>query len=202
MAVPDTRDRAATAARAEKAVLCPPSLQGRTVASVSVQGGTCEISDTSVQGDIEIKGGTVNIRDSHIGGDIRSKGGAVQLSGGVTVEGDLRITQAEEDSGFLGDDNRIKGVVEYKGNAGYLLAHYGTIGRGMQVENNTGGASIIGNIVQDGNLVCRGNDPPPTGFDNQVSGDRRGQCADALKGKAAAGTQVHRAKLRRDKPDR
>jgi hypothetical protein len=201
IAVPDTRDRAATAVSAAKAVLCPPNLQGQTVASVSVKGGTCEISDTSVQGDIEVKDGTVSIRNSHIGGNIKSKGVAVQLSGGVTVEGDLRITQAQEDSGFLGDDNTIKGVVEYKGNAGYLIAHYGTIGGNMHVGNNTGGVSIIGNIVA-GNLVCQDNDPPPTGFDNQVSGNRKGQCADTLKGKVAAGTQVRRAKLRRDKPDR
>jgi len=189
LAVTDVR------AATNQVVSCPPSLNGGTIASVRVQGGTCDIRDTRVEGDIQITGGVVNIRDSHIGGAIRSQGGAVRLFGGVTVEGDLQITRATEGSGFLGDNNRINGTVRYWQNSEYFTAHYGTIGGGMSIENNTGGASIIGNSVGGGDLICRGNDPSPTGFDNK--GNKVDQCSGRMRGKTAASTQVRDGQLRR-----
>jgi hypothetical protein len=178
-----------------EAVSCPPGLSGQTIVSIQVTGGTCDITDTSVEGNVEIKSGVVNIRDSYIAGNVISTGGAVRLLGGVTVKGNLQITGAQEGSGFVGDNNRIEGVVQYQGNAGYFTAHNGTIGGGIRIENNTGGASVVGNAVQAGGLVCRGNDPPPTGFDNKITGEKVDQCSGRMKGKLAASPQVRNGKL-------
>jgi hypothetical protein len=46
----------------------------------------------------------------------------------------------------------------------------------VQAFDNDCGLLIADNVI-DGNLQCHGNDPPPTGGNNRVSGNKEDQCA-------------------------
>jgi hypothetical protein len=101
----------------------------------------------------------------------------------VDVGGNIEITQTKEETGSgFRNDNTINGNVEYRKNAGYFTAHAAMIRGNLRIQDNTGVSSLVGNTVQ-GNLECKGNDPPPTGFDNQVGGNKTDQCAGELRGK-------------------
>jgi len=49
------------------------------------------------------------------------------------------------------------------------------MGGNLQAFQNTGGLSITENVI-DGNLQCKENRPPPTGFGNVVEGNKEDQC--------------------------
>jgi hypothetical protein len=49
------------------------------------------------------------------------------------------------------------------------------VGSDLKANFNDGGVEIRGNDI-DGNLQCQGNEPPPTGGDNVVGGNKEDQC--------------------------
>lgn len=172
------------------AVSCSSTLSVKTVESVEVQGGTCEITSTTVAGDVINRDGVVTIKNSRIRGNIRSNGGTVRLGGGVTVQGNVSINNATAVGGIAGDNNVIEGSARYSNSADFVLVHYGTIRGTLSIENNSAGVSLVGNSVgQD--LVCTGNHPRPTGQDNKSS-KSKGQCTQFEKVRYGASIEVHK----------
>jgi hypothetical protein len=69
----------------------------------------------------------------------------------------------------------IIGDLQFESNRGFLLATANRVGGNMQVFQNTGGVTLLNNIIAQ-NLQCKANRPAPTGSGNRA-GSKEDQCA-------------------------
>lgn len=184
---------------------CLSGIKGVTVPGVRVT-GPCTIEGAKVEGDIVVKlGGSLDLSDTLVEGNISASKGAqyVRLHGGVRVLGGLSLTQVKHGSGFLGERNRIDGEVEARTNSAHLTLHYAKVG-GMTIEDNRGGASIVGiSSSSTGgdddaavDIQCSGNDPPPFGFGNKIRG--KGQCAGEREGRTMKARSADATRSKKD----
>lgn len=136
-------------------------------------GETCTLNGTRVRGDVRVqenanliandatieenlegtRPGQVDVGSSRIDGDAKlNRGESVELTG-TTVGNRVEVTQ-------------YSGPVQIADN---------TVGEDVRANRNRGGVTITGNRIGE-DLECNRNNPPPTGGDNVVQGDRKGQC--------------------------
>jgi hypothetical protein len=98
------------------------------------------------------------------------------------VGGNVTIARATEETRICNSRLRGNTVVEQNtrrvtigGGNPALRCGGSTFDGNLRLLENTGGGTVVGNIVRN-NLVCRDNDPAPTGSDNRVGGRNQGQC--------------------------
>ena len=153
-----------------------------TLPSLEIPAGeTCDLIGTIIEGDLTIStGASLEAISIEVGGNITGQGavevnlesvtagGNIQLSGGTlvditngTVSGNVQLTGNGEGSTDSGNGVSVSDMV---------------IEGDLQVSQNTGDVYISTNAVM-GNLQCEGNNPAPTGEDNEVTGSKEGQCS-------------------------
>ncbi len=159
--------------------LCSGVLTG-TFENVTVPAGaTCELKNARVDGNVIVEpGGAVTLSDrTYVNGNVQSDGGRYVrlLGGGVAVGGDVQIKKASEASGML-RGTMVLGNFQFVENSGYLFAFRSFVDGDLQMFSNTGGGTIVGNVIR-ANLQCKENAPPPTGAYNVVGGNKEDQCA-------------------------
>lgn len=117
-------------------------------------GQTCLLSDLTVTGDIDVySGGRLEVRNVRVTEDIEAEGHAFVLVSGGEVSGSIVL------------DDGGEAVVENV-----------RIGGSLDSEGNSGPQRFEGNTIGD-DLECEDNAQAPTGGNNQVAGEREGQCA-------------------------
>ncbi|MDX2357716.1 hypothetical protein [Dietzia sp. PP-33] len=140
---------------------CATELSGRAIADQTIagtvqvrDGQTCVLSDLTVAGDIDVHvGGRLEARDIRATGDIDAEGHAFVLVSGGEVTGSIELER--------GGESLVENV---------------RIGGDLESEQNSGTQRVEGNTI-GGDLECQDNTRSPIGGDNQVSGERQGQCA-------------------------
>jgi subtilase family serine protease len=157
------------------------------------KGSSCTLTDSSVGGNVSVQGGgSITLNGVTVGGNLGSNGSSVSLtqdSGGspTVVEGNVDIGNTPAGPADVLCGATIDGNLNVHNNSATSWIGVGgscttgnSIGGNVQVSGNrvTGGPSaVLGGITIAKNLSCNGNNPPPTGSGNTVSGNEGGQCA-------------------------
>jgi hypothetical protein len=158
---------------------CTGTITGSHDNVVVPQGATCTINDASLNGSVYVqRGGGVTISGrTYINGNVQSEdGGAyVRTTGSsVTIGGNVQIKYNFQSSSFQ-SGTTIQGSLQYVENTGFLSVSGVFIGSDLQLFSNTGGASLVRNVIRQ-NMQCKENNPPPTGGRNRA-GNKEDQCA-------------------------
>ena len=131
---------------------CEQTVTENVVGTLVVEGVTC-VGAVLVDGDILVRpGGALVLDDTSVEGGVRAEGHRSVVVIGGEVDGDIVLRD--------GGSARILGVF---------------IDDDLRVVGNTGPQEFRDNIV-DGNMICDGSAPAPTGGGNRVTGSRQGQC--------------------------
>ena len=155
-----------------------------TLPSLEIPAGeACSLIGTVIQGDLTIAAGASleAYAGVEVEGNITGQGAVEVNLEDVTVGGNIQLSE-----GTLVDiiNGTVSGNVQLTGNGegstdgGNGVSVVDTFVEGdLQVSQNTGDVYISTNMVT-GNLQCEGNDPAPTGEDNEVTGSKEGQCSE------------------------
>jgi hypothetical protein len=155
---------------------CRGQLGRTTVDNLRVpQQAMCVLTGTRVQGVITVqRGATLIANGIRVIGNVQAENARnVVVRRSSRIGGSIQLKQGGRASVLA---SRINGDLHYDANRGYLRAHRNRVGGSIQVVGNSGGASIVRNVV-DGNLECKENRPPPTGRRNVVGESKLDQCA-------------------------
>lgn len=138
-------------------------------------GAVCTLEGTTVEGNIEVKADAVlHAHNVLVDGNIQAENAReVNVYEGSRIEGNIQVEQGHSATvrGAF-----VDGDIQLEQNGGPLVVTDNQVGGNIQVFENSGGAEISRNTV-DGNLQCQANQPPPTGGENVVAGDKEDQCA-------------------------
>jgi hypothetical protein len=165
---------AATSAAAEERV-CTGTIGAIALDNVYVpDGASCLLKSTRLTGSIVV-GSRANLtaRSVSVNGNVQAEGAQ-----NVIVEGRSMIggsVQAVQGYSVTIKNATVAGNVLVDENTGPVLASRNRVGADMQFFKNTGGAHIVENVLK-GNLQCKENSPPPTGFGNRAA-SKEDQCA-------------------------
>lgn len=154
---------------------CRGTLGAITVDNLRVpQKATCTLQGTRVKGTITVQRGATLIATSiKVVGNIQAENHKnVVVNGSSRVGGSVQIKQGGAASV---KNTRVTGDIQYDHNRKPLVAAANRVKGSIQVVGNSGGASILGNVV-NGNLDCKENRPKPTGGGNRVDGSKTDQC--------------------------
>jgi predicted acyltransferase (DUF342 family) len=145
-------------------------------------GATCILRGTRVKGNVFVKSGaTLDARGVRVVGSIQAENHrqVIVASRFVNnVESRSRINgDVQLDQGRWGTVRRavIGGSLQTKQNTAQQIARGNVVTGDLQAFTNTGGVVITVNRI-NGNLQCKSNRPAPTGFGNQVGGNKEDQC--------------------------
>ena len=158
--------------------VCTSTLILMTVDNVFVPAGAiCTLRGVTVTGNVEVEGALV-ARDSGAGTPTTIDGNVqgdpaqiVQIIEGTVVEGSVQI-KGTASPPFVGNFNvlcgsTIRGDLQFEDNGRFILIGAGlcagfgggsTVDGNVQIEKNTGGATIAGNTI-GGDLQCKDNMP-------------------------------------------
>ena len=166
---------------------CTGSLSGNITGNVAVpNGASCTLSNATVAGNVQVlQNATLTVdataQPTTIGGTVQAVGcTSAILEGGVTVNGDVRIAQCSQPSGFIGPGVKIGGAFQCSNDAGGCEADLGTVQGSVQIQGSS--TADISLVSVGGSLQCGGNTAAPThnfGPDF-VTGSLQGQCAARL----------------------
>jgi feruloyl esterase len=166
---------------------CTGTLTGTISGNLVVpSGASCTLSNATVTGNVRVQQNASLIVDATqqpatIGGSVQATNCAFALlEGGVTVNGNVRIVQCAQKSGFVGPGLKIDGNFHCTDDPGGCEADLGAVGGNVLVQGNgSTAASDISLVSVGGNLVCQSNTPAPTHAfgPDFVSGNLQGQCA-------------------------
>ena len=128
---------------------------------------TCTLDGTTVEGNIKVgTNATMIAKGVKVDGNIQAQGAKnLVVNNGSTVGGSIQIEQGG--SGNVTNVD-VDSDIQFFSNSGAVEAKNNTVGGNLQADENTGGVSIIDNII-DGNLQCKQNNPPPTGSGNKAA---------------------------------
>jgi hypothetical protein len=125
--------------------------------------------------------GSVQIHFSRINGGVDLQGGAGPFGGPFDFGGGFNPTWTTL------EDNTINGAVRFEGYDGFWSGFirnnvHGSVSYNDNTVLDTDGNEVVTNTIH-GSLKCSGNDPAPQigdseGSPNQVTGAKKGQCAD------------------------
>ena len=155
---------------------CVGAIGAVTVDNLRVpEGATCILEGTHVQGTIKVeRAASLQASNVTVIGNVQAENASdVRVAQGSTVGGSVQVVKGQAASVA---DSTITGDILYDENSGALSAERNHVGGNIQAFKNTGGLIISGNRV-DGNLQCKENQPPPTGGENIVQGNKEDQCA-------------------------
>jgi hypothetical protein len=142
-------------------------------------GATCTLSQVTVTVAVIVKlGGTLNLSASTVNGPVTMNGATGDnvvckstIFGNLTVSNSTGSVRIGEPCG----GNIITESVTISKNTGQLVFLQNSVGRHVTVRNNNSPTLSISQNVISGSLVCRDNNPAPTGGGNTARGVR--QCA-------------------------
>lgn len=137
------------------------------------QGATCKLNGTRLNGTITVQQGAVLIaKRARINGNVQAENArnvVVRLS---RVGGSIQVKQG---GGATIARSRVVHDIQFDASGRFLRAHRNRVGGSIQVVGNSGGASLVRNVI-NGNLDCKENRPAPTGGGNRVGGSKTDQC--------------------------
>lgn len=162
--------------------ICADTFITGTHDNVIVPPGTICDSSAQIMGNVKVFGGYNAHPGTTVEGNIDGEPDHMYvrlLGADVVVRGNVQLKKAgqSESSGYLAG-TVIGGDFHWEDNANYLFALGGTIGGNLVVVKSSGGGEIFGNFIE-GNLHCSENDPQPSSGDNNVGGNKEGQCSDS-----------------------
>lgn len=141
-------------------------------------GRTCHLDRVFVEGDLRVeRGATLVATDLTVLGDLVGRAPASLAVDLSAVAGDVEVVDAAE---LALTSTVVRGDVSVQAVQTGAVLHRNTVEGHLRVGQGVGPQELVGNTV-GGHLDCSGNDPWPTGWDNDVEGDALGQC-EALAG--------------------
>jgi hypothetical protein len=155
--------------------VCRGTIGAVTLDNVRVpQDATCTLNGTRVQGTVTVKRNAVlTARNVIVIGNVQGENARnVRVIEGSRIGSDVQVVQG---GGGTVRDSRVDGTILYDENRGPLSVLRNRVGSDVQAFQNTGGVEIRRNVI-DGNLQCKANNPPPTGGNNVVQGNKEDQC--------------------------
>lgn len=139
---------------------------------------------SGIDGDLEVAQGEVYVESTQLTGRLVATGGEYADLFDSTVDERLEIAGAR--AGSLVCSSEVYGQAEITGNSEVLQigsdgpfsgCGFNVWGDDVEINGNTADIRFSNNVVR-GDLECEGNDPAPTGQDNRIRGEARGQCAE------------------------
>jgi hypothetical protein len=155
--------------------VCTGTIGAVTLDNVLVpNGSSCTLNGTRLKGTLKVStGATLSASGVRVNGNIQAEGArAVYVNPGSIVGGNIQIKQGG--SARL-DRVDILGDLQLESNRKALRVTSNEVGGNLQVFQNTGGVTLLRNVIAE-NLQCKENSPPPTGGGN-IAGDKEDQCA-------------------------
>jgi hypothetical protein len=138
------------------------------------QGAKCVLNGTRLNGTIRVQRDAVLIANgARINGAVQAENARNVVIRGSRVGGSIQVKQG---GGATVRGTHVKQDIQYDHNRKALRAVRNRVVGSIQVVGNSGGASIVRNLV-NGNLDCKENQPAPTGGGNRVGGSKTDQCA-------------------------
>jgi hypothetical protein len=168
-------------------------INGGVTGNIVQSGGTLELIQSSVGGDLQVNGGGMfTVTDgSYIHGNLQIQhipaGSATNLVCGSTVHGDLQF-QNNGTAVLIGASapascpgNMIGGNLVIQSNTAAATAVGNTVGNSLTVQSNTAATIVNGNTMV-GNLQDQNNPAPTQVFTNSVGGNLQCQGNTAISG--------------------
>jgi hypothetical protein len=138
------------------------------------QGATCKLNGTRLNGTITVqRGATLIANGVRVNGNVQAENARNVVVRGSRVGGGIQLKQGGRAT-IAG--NRVIHDIQFDANRRFLRAHRNRVGGSIQVVGNSGGASILRNVV-NGNIDCKENRPAPTGGRNVAGESKTDQCA-------------------------
>jgi hypothetical protein len=138
------------------------------------QGAKCKLNGTRLNGTITVQRGAVLVANGvRVNGNIHGENARKVIVRGSRVGGSIQVKQG---GGATVSGSRVTHDIQFDSNRRVLRAHRNRVGGSIQVVGNTGGASLVRNVV-DGNIDCKENRPAPTGRRNVAGEGKNDQCA-------------------------
>jgi hypothetical protein len=137
------------------------------------QGATCKLKGTRLNGTITVqRGATLIANRARINGNVQAENARNVVVRRSRVGGSIQVKQG---GGATVAGSRVIHDIQFDANGRLLRAHRNRVGGSIQVVGNSGGASIVRNVI-NGNLDCKENRPAPTGGGNVVGESKTDQC--------------------------
>jgi hypothetical protein len=155
---------------------CRGQLGRVSIDNLSVpQGATCKLNGTRLNGTITVqRGATLIANRVRVNGNVQAENARkVVIRRSSRVGGSIQIKQG---GGATIAGTRVIHDIQFDHNRGFVRAHRNRVGGSIQVVGNSGGASIMRNVI-NGNLDCKENRSAPTGGGNIVGESKTDQCA-------------------------
>ena len=168
------------------AVMLPPAALGEerscrgTLGRVSVdnlrvpQGAKCQLNGTRLNGTIIVQRGAVLVANGvRVNGNIHGENARNVIVRRSRVGGSIQVKQG---GGATVSGTRVNHDIQFDANRRLVRAHRNRVGGSIQVVGNSGGASLLRNVV-NGNIDCKENRPAPTGGRNVAGESKTDQCS-------------------------
>jgi hypothetical protein len=138
------------------------------------QGATCKLNGTRLNGTVMVqRGATLLATGIRVTGNIQGDNARRIVVRRSRVGGSVQVKQG---GGATIAGTRVTHDVQLDANRRFLRLHRNRVGGSIQVIGNSGGASLIRNVV-NGNIDCKENRPAPTGRGNVAGETKTDQCA-------------------------
>ena len=166
-------------------VVCNSTLTGTFDNVTAVAGGTCVLSNATVEGNVTANNGAdLLIFGGTVEGNVRGNSGSSVVVVSSVVEGNVACNGTVGPNGCQVSGANVDGnVSSTNAGGGFVNVFSSTISGNVQMFNNAVQAFVSLNTIGD-NLQCSGNSPapnpgglPPT---NVVNDDKEGQCSAAF----------------------
>lgn len=154
---------------------CRGTLGRITVDNLRVpQGARCTLNGTRVKGTITVqRAATLVANGVRVNGNVQAENARnVVVRRSSRVGGSIQVKQG---GGATVSGSRVTHDIQFDANRRFLRAHRNRVGGSIQVVGNSGGASLVRNVV-DGNIDCKENRPAPTGGRNVAGETKTDQC--------------------------
>jgi hypothetical protein len=138
------------------------------------QGSTCKLNGTRLNGTITVqRGATLVANGVRVNGSIQGENARRVVVRRSRVGGSIQVKQG---GGATIAGTRVTHDVQLDANRRFLKILRNRVGGSIQVIGNSGGASLVRNVV-NGNIDCKENRPAPTGRGNVAGESKTDQCA-------------------------
>jgi hypothetical protein len=138
------------------------------------QGATCKLNGTRLKGTVIVQRGAVLIANGvRVNGNIQGENARNVIVRRSRVGGSIQVKQG---GGATVSGTRVTHDIQFDANRRPTRAHRNRVGGSIQVVGNSGGVSLVRNVV-NGNIDCKENRPAPTGGRNVVGESKTDQCS-------------------------
>jgi hypothetical protein len=138
------------------------------------QGAKCKLNGTRLNGTITVQRGAVLVANGvRVNGNIQGENARNVIVRRSRVGGGIQLKQG---GGATVSGTRVTHDIQFDSNRRLVRAHRNRVGGSIQVVGNSGGASLVRNVV-NGNIDCKENRPAPTGGGNIAGESKTDQCS-------------------------